>query len=293
MSAAIARPLSYRVGAVAYKAQVVTIWEAFRRWFRERDFPLEYVLFSTYDEQVAALRGGWIDVAWNTNLAYVATVNATNGRCRAIAMRDTDRNWTSHLIVPADSVAVGLGLEGMRGRRVGFGDSDSPQAWILPAYAMRSAGFDPLVDILGERLDQDVGKHGDTGGAEFAQLERLRAGELDGCVVSDPTWTGVREAGADAGLVIAWTSPPFHHCNFTTLLESSADHDGFVRLLMSMNEDDPQIREPMRLEYVHRWVEPDVSGYVDLLEAVRQVTDGAVVGRSTVVSGPPLSSASA
>jgi len=263
------RPTVYRVGAVAYKAQVVTIWEAFRRWFRERAFPLEYALFSTYDEQVAALQAGWIDVAWNTNLAYVATVRATDGRCRAIAMRDTDRNWTSHLIVPADSAAISLGLEGLRGRRVGFGDSDSPQAWILPAYAMRQAGFDPLIDFRGERRDQDIGKHGDTGGAEFVQLERLRAGELDGCVVSDPTWTAVRDAGADAGLAIAWTSPPFHHCNFTALLESGGDHDGFVSLLMSMDEDDPQIREPMRLEYVHRWVAPDLSGYVDLLEAVR------------------------
>lgn len=271
----------YRVGAVAYKAQVVTIWEAFRRWFRDRDFPLEYVLFSTYDEQIAALRAGWIDVAWNTNLAYVATVNATDGRCRAIAMRDTDRDWTSHLIVSAESAAAGGGLEGLRGRRIGFGDSDSPQAWILPAYAMRQAGFDPLTDFLGERLDQDVGKHGDTGGAEFAQLERLRAGELEGCVVSDPSWTAIRDAGADDGLAIAWTTPPFHHCNFTALQESTADHDEFVRLLKTMDEDDPQIREPMRLEYVHRWVAPDVSGYVDLIEAVRLEAVAAEVALSS------------
>ena len=262
------RSAAYRVGAVAYKAQVVTIWEAFRRWFRERDLPLEYALFSSYEEQVSALQAGWIDVAWNTNLAYVATVRATKGRCRAIAMRDTDRNWTSHLIAKADAASVGLGLEGVRGCRVGFGDSDSPQAWILPAYAMGQAGFDPLVDFRGELLDQDLGKHGDTGGSEFVQLGRLRAGELDACVVSDPTWTAVREAGADAGLAIAWTSPPFHHCNFTALADSTADHDAFVALLMSMDENDPQIREPMRLEYVHRWVEPDVSGYADLLKAV-------------------------
>ncbi len=267
MTSADARP-AYRVGAVAYKAQVVTIWEAFRRWFRERGFPLEYVLFSTYDEQVAALQAGWIDVAWNTNLAYVATVRKTAGHCRAIAMRDTDQNWTSHLIVPADAPAVRDGLQAMRDRRIGFGDIDSPQAWILPAHAMRRAGFDPLVDFRGERLDMDVGKHGDTGGAEFAQLERLRAGDLDGCVVSAPTWAAVREAGADAGLAVAWTSPPFHHCNFTAIEPSAADHDGFTNLLLSMREDDPQIREPMRLEYVHRWVPPDTSGYADLLDAV-------------------------
>ncbi len=257
----------YRVGAVAYKAQVVTIWEAFRRWFGNRDFALEYVLFSTYEEQIRALRLGWIDVAWNTNLAYVATLRATAGRCRAIAMRDTDRGWTSHVVVPTGSPAVDIGLDGLRGLRIGFGDSDSPQAWILPSYAMRQAGFDPLVDFRGELLDRDLGKHGDTGGAEFEQLERLRAGDLDGCLVSDPTWQAVLEAGAADGLAIAWTSPPFHHCNFTTLDTSTADHDGFVALLKTMREDDPQIREPMRLEYVHRWVDPDLSGYADLIAA--------------------------
>lgn len=258
----------YRVGAVAYRAHVVTIWEAFRRWFGERGFPLEYVLFATYDEQVRALRSGWIDVAWNTNLAYVATLQATDGRCRPIAMRDTDLGWTSHVIVPDQSPAADRGLEGLRGRRVGFGDSDSPQAWILPAHAMRAAGFDPLLDFRGERLDRDVGKHGDTGGAEFEQLERLRSGQLDACVVSDPTWTAVREAGADQGLAIAWTSPPFNHCNFTVLDESRADHATFVRLLFSMSAEDPQIREPMRLEYVHHWVEPEMSGYRDLIAAL-------------------------
>ena len=258
----------YRVGAVAYRAHVVTIWEAFRRWFQERGLPLEYVLFATYEEQIRALQAGWIDVAWNTNLAYVAALRATGGRCRPIAMRDTDRGWTSYVIVPHDAPAATLGLEGLRGRRVGFGDSDSPQAWVLPAYAMRRAGYDPLIDFRGERLDRDLGKHGDTGGAEFEQLERLRAGQLDACVVSDPTWTAVREAGADRGLTIAWTSPPFNHCNFTALDVSTADHAGFVRLLFTMDEGDPQIREPMRLEYVHRWVEPELSGYRDLIAAV-------------------------
>jgi ABC-type phosphate/phosphonate transport system substrate-binding protein len=188
-------------------------------------------------------------------------------------MRDTDIGWTSHVIVPDDAPAVEHGLEGLRGSRVGFGDSDSPQAWILPAHAMRLAGFDPIRDFRAERLDLDLGKHGDTGGAEFAQLERLRAGKIDACVVSDPTWTAVRDAGADHGLSIAWTSPPFNHCNFTVLAGSGADHDGFVALLLSMNEDDPQIREPMRLEYVHRWVLPELSGYDDLIRAVGAADD--------------------
>lgn len=259
---------TYRVGAVAYKAQVVTIWEAFRRWFHERGLPLEYVLFSTYEEQVDALAAGWIDVAWNTNLAYVATLDRTDGRSHAIAMRDTDRDWTSHILVRRGDPAARDGPAALRGRRVGFGDADSPQAWILPAHALRAQGFDPLIDLLGERLDRDLGKHGDTGGAEFAQVERLLAADLDAAVVSEPTWQAMREAGLGERLAVAWTSPPFHHCNFTVLDASTADHARFVALLQTMDEGDPQLRDAMRLEYVHRWVGPDPTGYADLIAAV-------------------------
>ena len=258
--------MDYRVGAVAYHPRVVTIWEGFRAWFAERDFPLDYVLYSRYAALVEALLGGQVDVAWNTNLAYVQTLERTRGSCRALAMRDTDRAWTSHVVVPAGSP---LGLAGIRGRRVGFGDSDSPQAWILPAHAMRRQGLDPDTDLVAQRLDRDVGKHGDTGGAEFVQLERLRAGELDASVLSRPTWEALLQAGAADGLEIAWTSPPFNHCNFTALDTSNAEHERFRAVLLSMDEGDPQLAEPMRLESVHRWVEADTSGYADLIEAVR------------------------
>ena len=53
-----------------------------------------------------------------------------------------------------------------------------------------------------------------------------------------------------------------NRCQAHAFFEDSAT---FVRLPMSMSEDDLQIRDPMRLEYVQRWVAPDVSGYVDLL----------------------------
>lgn len=75
----------------------------------------------------------------------------------------------------AEAGALGL-LEALRGKRVGFGDSDSPQAWILPAFALRREGLDLGYGLQAERLDRDLGKHGDTGGAELAQVERLRKG---------------------------------------------------------------------------------------------------------------------
>jgi phosphonate transport system substrate-binding protein len=259
---------AYRVGAVAYHPRVVTIWEGFRAWFRAHGLALDYVLHATYEQQLDVLFAAEIDVAWNTNLAYVQARERSGGACRALAMRDTDRNWTSHAVVPAGDAA---GLAGLRGKRVGFGDADSPQAYILPIHAMRRQGLDPFAELRLERLDRDLGKHGDTGGAEQAQLERLRGGELDGCIVSDPTLDVARAAGLADGLEVAWTTPPFHHCNFTALDGSAAEHSRFVDLLLQMDPADPGLTEAMELEWVHRWVAGDESGYADLIDAV---TDG-------------------
>jgi phosphonate transport system substrate-binding protein len=256
--------MTYRVGAVAYHPRVVTIWEDFRRWFAEQGFALDYTLYGTYEAQVEALRADEIDVAWNTNLAYVRVSERTGGRCRPLAMRDTDRDWTSHAVVRSGSPT---GLESLRGKRVGFGDSDSPQAWILPAFAMMREGVDPGTDLRAERLDRDLGKHGDTGAAELVQVERLRADELDACVVSNWTLKALHEQGD--GLDVAWTSPSFHHCNFTVLDSSRASHEAFLGLLLSMDAADPLLCDAMRLENVNRWLEGDESGYADLVKAVR------------------------
>ena len=37
---------SFVMGAVAYDAKVVTIWDGFRAWFRGHDLDFDYVLYS-------------------------------------------------------------------------------------------------------------------------------------------------------------------------------------------------------------------------------------------------------
>ena len=78
------------VGAIAYTPNVVPIWEGIRDYFADSPAELDFVLFSNYGRQVDALLAGTIDIAWNTNLAWVRTVLRTEGACRALAMRDTD-----------------------------------------------------------------------------------------------------------------------------------------------------------------------------------------------------------
>ena len=90
------------VGAVAYDPKVVTIWEGMRRYFHEEArLPVEVVLFQSYEAQVITLLAApgdpipCIDIAWNTNLAYLQSDTWSEHRCRPIAMRDTDLGWTT------------------------------------------------------------------------------------------------------------------------------------------------------------------------------------------------------
>ena len=83
------------LGAVAYNPKVVTIWEGMRQYFHdEAQLPVEVVLFQSYEAQVLALLGQpgdivpRIDIAWNTNLAYLQADEWSGHQCRAIGMRE-------------------------------------------------------------------------------------------------------------------------------------------------------------------------------------------------------------
>jgi ABC-type phosphate/phosphonate transport system substrate-binding protein len=258
--------MGYRVGAVVYHPNVRRIWEEFAAWFGDSGLAVEPRYFDRYEDQVDDLLGGGLETAWNTNLAHVLVLERTGGRADALAMRDTDRDWRSLLVVREDS---GLrALDDLRGRRIGFGDADSPQAQIVPVHALRADGFDPDRDAVASRLDRDLGKHGDTGGAELAQLARVRSGELDACVVSSLTLDAVRGLGDAGALREVWSSPPFHHCCFTVVGDDPR-HARFRELLLSMDISDPKLCEPMELEHVNRWLPFDASGYDLLIAAVR------------------------
>jgi ABC-type phosphate/phosphonate transport system substrate-binding protein len=256
----------YRVGAVVYHPRIELIWSEFGEWFAERGFAIEPRYFERYEDQLDDLFARELDVAWNTNLAHVLALERSGGGATAVAMRDTDRGWRSVIVALSSS---GLReLDDLRGARIGFGDADSPQAQILPVHLLRAQGFDPACDCESSRLDRDVGKHGDTGGAELAQLARVRTGELDACVVSSVTLDAVERLGDAAELMTVWRSPPYHHCCFTVLGEDPR-HERFAQLLFAMDAADPKLCEPMELEYVNRWVAFDPTGYSDLVDSVR------------------------
>src|SRR6201988_3872067 len=113
------------LGAVAYDPKVVTIWDGFRTWLRSNDLSFDYVLYSNYERQVQDLVGGRIDVAWNSPLAWVRTRRLAP-RARAVAMRDTDRDLSSVVVIRSDSDVASV--SDLAGSTVATGAVDSPQA---------------------------------------------------------------------------------------------------------------------------------------------------------------------
>lgn len=75
------------VGAVAYAPQIVPIWDTIRDYandYFKGKLRLDYVLFSNYERQVEWLLNGKIDIAWNTNVAYVRSKFAANNQVEAL-----------------------------------------------------------------------------------------------------------------------------------------------------------------------------------------------------------------
>lgn len=258
------------VGAVAYDPKVVPIWEGMREYFREAGVPTDYVLFSNYEAQVDALFDCAIDIAWNTNVAYVRAERRAGGRCQVLAMRDTDLGYTTRLIARADSGIERI--EDLRHKRLAVGSADSAQAALVPLRALRDAGLNPDDDLSLLRFDLDVGKHGDTGTSELAVLKALHAGQAHVGAIGYTTWIREQQQGnVDTSLLRSvWTSEPYNHCNFTALPDFEAGRAArWSDALLAMDGSDPRWRRLMELEGLTRWVPGRKEGYEPVARAVR------------------------
>jgi ABC-type phosphate/phosphonate transport system substrate-binding protein len=174
------------MGAVAYAPKVVTIWDGFKEYFAGHGLAFDYVLFSNYERQVQALFDGGVDVAWNSPLAWIRAERIGRARgqpAKAIAMRDTDCDLTSVIVVRSDADVKTVAE--LKGKRVGVGAIDSPQATLIPLNFLRGQGLKPGSDFTVRRFDVLGGKHGDHIGGERDAARALIAGELDAACMID------------------------------------------------------------------------------------------------------------
>lgn len=259
---------SILLGAVAYDAKVVTIWEGIREYFQEEGVPLDFALFSHYERQVEELLAGHIDIAWDTPLAHVRVKQRTNGRSLSLGMRDSDRDFHSKIVVRRDAGIEKL--SDLHGKRLAVGSSDSTQARILPLYFLQQEG----VDLAHTRIvpfDSDLGKHGDTGNSELDVLAALRDKKADAGTIGDLIWVNEQAAGhIDTSTIsVLYTTPGFDHCMFDALPTlSSGKRDAFQRVLFAMKWDNPRHRRLLELEGLRQWMPPREEGYRSLEKAL-------------------------
>ena len=262
------------MGAVAYAPKVVTIWEGFKEYFRGHDFEFDYILYSNYERQVEAQFDGSIALAWNSPLAWVRAdrmARARGQQARAVAMRDTDRDLTSVLVVRNDSAAAtGDELAALKGKTIGFGAIDSPQANLIPRDHLRQQGLVAGRDYEAMRFDVLGGKHGDHIGGERDAALALMAGDIDAAWMIDGNHMAFSREGilpASATRIVARTGN-YDHCNFT--VSPGADERQiarFTELLLAMSWDDPQVRPLLELEGLKTWLPGRTSGYDLLIRA--------------------------
>jgi phosphonate transport system substrate-binding protein len=272
------------LGAVAYDPKVVSIWEGFRAVLQARGLPFDFVLFSNYERQVEALLSGLIHLAWNSPLAWIEADRVARARGRvasAVAMRDSDRDLTSVILVRARD--PGAGLADLRGRTVAVGAADSPQATLIPLLHIVEAGLVPGRDFELLRHDTFLGKHGDHVGGERDAVRALLAGRADAACVLDANLLGFGQDGTlPPGTVrLLHQTPPYDHCNFTALDgPASALVERFVGLLLGMSYDDPEVRALMDQEGLKAWRPGRLPGYEQLERAVARlgVLDGWLRG---------------
>ncbi len=261
------RPL--KIAAVMYDPKVSVIWEIIRAFFESLKCPIDVAFYSTYERQVEALLDGTIDIAWNSPLAWLDAQRQSGGTCRAIAMRDTDRDRVSYFVARRNGPVKALA--DLRGRTLATGALDSPQAMLIPLGRLRRDGINPDVDLTVRGFDVLVGKHGDHVGGERDAFECVRRGEAAACAMLDLNWEGWTKDGTidpDQFAIVAETDR-FDHCVFTVRQDLDATAERlWLDALFAMRYDNPAHREMMDLEGLKAWLPGRTSGFGPLAAAV-------------------------
>lgn len=256
------------LGAVAYDAKVVPIWEGIREHFIKQGVPMDFCLFSNYERQVESLLKGDVDIAWNTPLAHVRVQKRTEGKSLSLGMRDSDRDFKGRVIVRKDAGIEKL--KDLEGKTLAVGSKDSTQARILPLHFIKQEGVD-LSKVKLMPFDTDVGKHGDTGTSELDVLQALHEGRAQAGTVGDLIWVAQQAAGkVDTDLIdTLYVTPGFDHCMFDALPGADPKKlEAFKKGLFAMKWENPEHRKILELEGLKKWMPPREEGYESLKAAL-------------------------
>lgn len=126
------------MGAVSYDPAISTIWEKMKVYLNSEGCPFDFVLFTNYERQVAALLSGEVDIAWNGPVAHVMAQEHAKESLISLGMRDVDCDFVSVCVARKDAQVSSVSQ--LTGKVVATGTSDSPQAHLVPLYWLQELG---------------------------------------------------------------------------------------------------------------------------------------------------------
>lgn len=257
-----------KVGAVLYDPKVSIIWELIGKFFKDHGMDVEGVFFKNYDLQVDALMKGEIDIAWNSPLAWLQTKIRSEGKSANGPMRDTDRDRKTMCLVKKDAGIQSF--DDLRGKKIGFGAKDSPQARLIPIYFLKTKGLEYGKDYEEVRFDKGVGLNGDHVGGELDAVKALEEGSVDAAFCLDLNWDAWQKDGTvdKNQLEVLDATDHFDHCIFSARIGFSQElFAEWSKILLTMDYGKGEEKKIMDMEGLKKWVEGRTEGFEQIQHA--------------------------
>ena len=254
------RPL--KVGAVMYDPKVSVIWEIIRDFFEAQALSDRRRVLQHLRAAGRRRCSTGRSTSPGTRRSPGSTRSAARAaRCRAIAMRDTDRDRISYFVARRDGPV--RTLADLRGRTLAMGAIDSPQATLIPLGRLRRDGLEPApTSRSGASTCWSASTAITSAASSTPSMPAARRAEA--CAMLDLNWEGWTKDGtidADQFAIVAETDR-FDHCVFTVRqdLDAAAERR-WLDALFAMRYDNPAHREMMDLEGLKAWLPGRTTGF--------------------------------
>ena len=214
---------------------------------------------------------GDVDIAWNTNTAYVVAEAQLGGEAQVLGMRDVDADFRT-VVVMRRAESIDSPAE-LTGKRLALGSRDSGHAAILPLHYLargrrssstrhRSSGSTPISASTATPATPSFGSSGPWRKARPTPARSVtRRGRLCAPTASRPP--GSSRSSGGARRTTTATSP---RCPRSTASVRRAGRRPCSRWTTTTRPS----AGVMDLEGVKRWLPGDKRGYADLTAAMHE-----------------------